>query len=94
MRTRWKVLSLADDQRETLDKLPLGKDPKRGWCYRHTSVKLSWSQPMAPWTWAAAYSYAVCAATNVHGAMDCDQESSCLGLYPKAACPEFHIVVG
>ena len=27
-----------------------GKDPDRSWCHRHTSVKLSWSQPMYPWT--------------------------------------------
>ena len=37
----------------------MGADPDRSWCNIHTSVKLFWSQPMPPWTLAAAYSYAV-----------------------------------
>ena len=36
--------------RETLDKRPLGRDPDKGCCHRQTSVKLFWSQAMAPWT--------------------------------------------
>ena len=32
------------------DKLPLGRDPDRSQRHRHSSVKLSWSQPMDPWT--------------------------------------------
>ena len=41
-----KVLGLTYNQRETRDKWPLDRDPDRSWCYLHTSVKLSWSQPM------------------------------------------------
>ena len=36
--------------RETRDKRPLDRDPDRSRCHRHTSVKLSWSQSMHPWT--------------------------------------------
>ena len=51
-----KVKSSQPSLRETRDNLPLGRDPDRGWCHRHTSVlaKLFWSQFMAPWTSAAA----------------------------------------
>ena len=42
-----KVLGLAYNRRKTRDKRPLGKDPDRSWCHRHTIVNLSWSQPMA-----------------------------------------------
>ena len=35
---------------ETRDKRPLGRDPDKSLSHRHTSVKLSWSQPMDPWT--------------------------------------------
>ena len=67
-RASWKVLGLAYNQSETWDKQSLGRDPDRSWCHRHTSVKLFWSQPMAPWTSAAAYA-------NIHGVMGCDQKS-------------------
>ena len=63
--------------RETQDKQPLGRDPKRSWCHCHTSVKLFWSQPMdcdqkgfpPMWQWHQPFS----------------------GSHPKAACPGFHI---
>ena len=45
-----KVKSSRPSLRETRNKRPLGRDPDRNWCHRHTSVKLSWSQPMYPWT--------------------------------------------
>ena len=45
-----KSSSLAYNQRETRDKQPLDRDLDRSWCHRNTSVKLSWSQPMNPWT--------------------------------------------
>ena len=36
---------------------PVGWDPGRNWCNRHTTsmIKLFWSQPMVPWASAAAY---------------------------------------
>ena len=49
-RVVWKVSDLAYNLRETQDKRPLGKDPDRSWCHRHTPVKLSGSQHMDPWT--------------------------------------------
>ena len=45
-----KVKSSRPCLRETRDKRPLGKDQEKSWCHRHTSVKLSWSQPMDPWS--------------------------------------------
>ena len=43
----------------------VGLGPEQGLVSpRHTSVKHFFSQPMAPWTSAAAYN---CAATHVHG---------------------------
>ena len=41
-----KVKSYRPSLRETRDKRPL--DPDRGFCYRYTSAKLSWSQLMNP----------------------------------------------
>ena len=70
-----KNSSLTYNQRETLDKWQLDRDPDRSWCHWHISVKLFWSQLMAARTPGAAYE---CAATNVHAAvhsMGCDQES-------------------
>ena len=40
---------------KTRQKRLLGRDPGRSRCHLHTSVKLSWSQPIAPWTSPAAY---------------------------------------
>ena len=60
MRVIWKVFDLAFNQRETLYKQLLGRDPYRTWYHLHTSVKIFWSQPLAQWTSAAAYE---CAAT-------------------------------
>ena len=48
IRARWKFLGIAHNWLETRDKRPLGRAPDRSWCHRHTSVKLSWSQPMDP----------------------------------------------
>ena len=52
-----KVKSSRPSLYKIRDKRPLGRDPDRSWCHRHTSVKFFWSQPMAPWTRAEAYSY-------------------------------------
>ena len=41
-------------------------------CHHHTSAKLFWSQPTAPWQSVATYG---CANAHVHGSMGCDQES-------------------
>ena len=51
------VRSSQPSLRETQDKRPLGMDPDRIWCHRHTKsmVQLLWSQPMTPWASAAAY---------------------------------------
>ena len=56
-----KVKSSGPSLRETREKRPLGRDPDRRWRYRHTSVKLFWSQPMVPWTLVAAHE---CAASQ------------------------------
>jgi hypothetical protein len=45
-----KVKSSQPSLHETRDKWPLGRDPDRSWCHFHTNVKLSWLQPMDPWT--------------------------------------------
>ena len=52
-RAKWKVLGLAYNQRKTRNERPLGRDPNRSRCHHHTSVKLFWSYPMAPWISAA-----------------------------------------
>ena len=56
-----KSPNLAYNRRETRDKQPLDRDPNRSWCHRHPSVKLFWTQPMAPWTSVAVYE---CAAAQ------------------------------
>ena len=50
----------------------LRETQERSWFHRHISVKLFWSQPMAPLTSAAAYK---CAAAHIYGSIDCNQES-------------------
>ena len=62
-RGREKVLGLAYSRREARDRRLLSRDPDRSWCHSHTMsmIKLFWSQPMAPWTSAAAYE---CAAAQ------------------------------
>ena len=82
-RARWKVLELAYNWCETQDMQPLGRDPDRSWCHRHNSIKLFWSQAMAPWTSAAAYEY-------VHGAMGCQKKN----LYSSVAVPSAHVPLG
>ena len=52
-RVVWKVSDLAYNQQEIQAKRLLGWDPDRSWCHLHTSLKLFWSWPMAPWTSAA-----------------------------------------
>ena len=47
---RWEVLCLTYNRCKTRGKWPLGKEPDRSWCHRHTPMKISWSQPMDPWT--------------------------------------------
>ena len=94
-----KSSSLAYNRHETRDKRPLGRD-SRSWCHNHTSVKLSYSQPMDPWTerrntrmlpkmcmepWAATKQALHQCGGNT---------SSCPDTYPMAACAEFHVVVG
>ena len=56
-----KSYSLDYNRRETRDMRLLGRDPDRSQCHLHTSLKLLWSRPMAPWTSAAAYE---CAAAQ------------------------------
>ena len=41
-------LSLAD-RRDTWGKWPLARNPDRSWWHHHTTLKLVWPQPMAPW---------------------------------------------
>ena len=67
------------------------------WCHLHTSVKLFQSQPMTPWTLAAAYEYPAAQSMDTWAAIkkasqECGGDtSSCPGPYPTAACPEYHI---
>ena len=65
--SRWKILNLAYNRRKTRDKRPLGRDPDRGWFHRHSHVKLLWSQPMNPWTSAAAYEWAAFPSQETEG---------------------------
>ena len=46
------ILIIIDrrDWRDTRGKWPLARNPDRSWWPRHTSLKLFWPQPMAPWT--------------------------------------------
>ena len=87
IRARWQVLGLAYNQCETRDKQPLGSDLDRSSCHCHASVKLFWSQPIAPWKTAACHEFLVScrlgwelstclyASTDAHGVMGCDEES-------------------
>ena len=59
-----KSSSLAYNWWETRDKRLLGRDVYRSQCHLHTSVELFWSQPMAPWTSAAAYDCAAAQSMN------------------------------
>ena len=88
MRARWKVHDRAYNWCETRDKRLLGRDPDRSWCHRYTSVKQSWSQPMA---WAAAHSSMEPWARTKKALQYSGDTSSCLGPYLTAACLEFHI---
>ena len=92
-----KSSSLVYNRCETMYKRPSCRDPERTWYHLHTRVKLFWSQPMAPWTSAAAYQCAApqfmepWAATKKDLHQCGGDTSSCLGPYPMAACPEFYI---
>ena len=57
IRIRGKMESSWPSLRETRDKRPLGRDPERSWCHRHTMSMIEpfWSQAMARWVSAAAY---------------------------------------
>ena len=65
-----------------------------GACHFHTSLKLFWSQPMAPWTSAAAYECAAAQSMDSWAVIkkalqECGGDTrSCPGPYPL---PEFHI---
>ena len=92
-----KSSSLAYNRRETRDKRSLGRDLDRSWCHLHNSVKLFWSQPMAPWASVAAYDCAAAQSMDPWAAIkkasqECGGDtSSCPGPYPTTACPEFTI---
>ena len=77
-----KSSSLTYNRREIQDKRILGRDTDRSWCHRHTSVKLFWSQPMAPWTSVAVYESAVAQSMDPFWIP---------GTYLMSACPEFHV---
>ena len=74
------------NRRETRDKRQLDRESDRSWCHLHTSVKLFWSQSMAPWTSAAAWTMTKKALHQRDG-----DSTSCLIPYPRAACPEFYV---
>ena len=44
------ITLINSDWRDTRGKWPLFRNPDRSWWHRHTSLKLFWPQPMAPWT--------------------------------------------
>ena len=44
------ITLIISDRRDTRDKWPLARNPDRSWWNTHTSLKLFWLQPMAPWT--------------------------------------------
>ena len=44
------IISDRRDWRDTRGKWSLARNPDRSWWYHHTSLKLFWPQPMAPWT--------------------------------------------
>jgi hypothetical protein len=92
-----KSSRLAYNRREIRDKRPLGRDLDRSWCHLYTSVKLLWSQPMAPKTSATAYECVAAQSMNPWAATKKalhwrgGDTGSCLDPYPMAACPEFHV---
>ena len=43
------IISDRCDWRDTQSKWTLTRNPDRNWWHRHTSLKLSWPQPMALW---------------------------------------------
>ena len=92
-----KSSSLAYNWCETWDKHVLGRDPDRIWGHLHISVKLFWSQPMAPWTSAATNKCAAPQSMDPWAATKkalhyCGGDaSSCLCPYPMTTCPEFHV---
>ena len=79
MWAKFKVIDLVYNRREIWD-------PDRGWCHRHSSVKLFWLQPMAPLTSRDPLTATKKALHQCGG-----ENSSCSGPYPMAACPEFHV---
>ena len=69
--------------RETRDKRPLGRDPDRSWCHRHTTSILP---PMSMESWTAtkkALSYSQCGGDT----------SFCQIPYSTVACPEFRVAL-
>ena len=42
------IISDRRDWHDTRGKRPLARNPDRSWWHHHTSLKLFWSQPMAP----------------------------------------------
>ena len=46
-----KLKNSRPSLRETLNKRPLGRDPDRSWCHRHTTSMMErfWLQPLTPW---------------------------------------------
>ena len=93
MQTRWIVLGITYNWRETRHKRPLGRDPDRSWYHYHTSIKLFWLHPMASWT----YELCCCRCRRNHGlwpktfTLVFRWHQPCPGPYPMAACPKFHI---
>ena len=88
----WKVSDLANNLCETWDKRPLDRNPDRSWCHLHTSVKLYWSQPMAPWTSVVAYECAAAQSMDPWAATKKALHVAVTpGPNPTAACSEFHI---
>ena len=92
-----KVKSSRPSLRDTRDKRPLGRDPDRSWCHCYVSAKLSWSQAMHPWTerqhthMLLLMSMDPWAETKKPLHLYGDDTKSCLGTYPTATCPKFHI---
>ena len=44
------ITLIISDWCDTRGKWPLARNPNRSWWHRHTSPKLFWPQPLAPWT--------------------------------------------
>ena len=49
-RDHFIIILIISDSRDTRGKWPLYRNPDGSWWHRHTSLKLFWPQPMAPWT--------------------------------------------